>query len=490
LLLLAATTALSTSALAQIAAPGPTPPFLFRAGGSLDVTYTDNVDPNLPVKDEDLLVSSTATANLLGRGARGEVNANLNLSYDYYTQNTRLNGARYSGFLGARTDVYEDYFDIALRGDAGLQQTNSQGGEAATDRLLGSNQTQVLSGSVTPRLRSQFGDVARATLTYDLSGTFYTQPATSLGGSPASDAVIQNAALDVASGPDFDRLRWNLRGYIEREKKVGTLASPAVFPNREVERQNGEVELRYATTGSLELVGTGGYDNIDQATLTTKVDGAYGTAGFSWRPSPRTDVNVQAGYRYSGPTAQAEITYAPRPSFRIGLALEESIETQQRLATRRSGDFITDETGLILDPVTGSPPDVNGNDFDINDAPFRRNSVRLSIGGNFRRTGYSLSGSYEKRDRDLADSESWTTTAQLSRELGPRGTFVVSGSYQRTQEAVATARNTEEYSASARYDYQLGPTFYSSLVYYYRDQTTALISSQENAVVLSLSRRF
>lgn len=488
ILMIVAGSLLSTSAVAQIAPPGPTPPFLFRAGGAVDLTYTDNVDPTLPVKDEDFLVSTTATANALSQGARGEVNVNLNLSYDYYTQNTRLNGVRYDGILGARTDIYEDNLDIALRGSAGLQQTNNEQGQAATERLIGSNQTQVLSGGIVPRLRTRLGDVAEATLTYDLSGTFYTQPESSVSALPASDAVIQAVTASFGSGPYFDALQWTLRGSAEREKRVGTLVNPGAFPDRDVQRRNAEAELRYEVSPGLQLVTRGGYDDIEQSSLTSENDGAYGTAGFDWRPSQRTNFNVQAGYRYSGPTADASITYAPRPSLRFALSFQESIETQQRLAAR--GDFITDDTGLIIDPVSGVPPNPNGNLFDINDAPFRRNAIRLSVSGDFRRTGYSLSGAYETRNTDVTENESWTATAELSRKLGPMGTFVLSGSYRRTTEGVAGLQETEDYTGSARYDYQLGPTLYTSLAYYYRDQTTPLISTQENAVVLSLARRF
>lgn len=483
---------ISAEALAQQgqSPPVPEPPILFRAGGAIETTFTDNVDPGQPVKDSDLLGTATATAVLQGRTRRGEINGTLNLSYDYYTHNTRLNGARYDGLLNTRADLIEDVVDVSAQVGATLQSTSSQGAEAATDRLIGANQTQVINSSLNPRYRTRVADFAEATVTYALASVVYEQPSTATAPPPSSDSVSNEGQIDLRSGPEFEMIQWSVSALARELRRVGTLPLQSPTDDRTSMRRNAQSSLEYEVSPQFRFIATGGVDDIDEPSLISPPDGGFGTAGFAWQPSERTSFRINGGYRYGGPTLDADVTYQPREWLRLGLTVSESVETQQSLLNQQLNGVTRDENGILIDPVTGGEPTPNQNPFDLTDQAFRQNRVQLSLGGQFQRTTYTITGAYDQRDSDQVGSNSWTGQATVGRQLSLNLDVTLSGRYNRIAQGGLVTQITETYGGAFNVNYRLGPTAFLTSTYSYLKRVSPQIRTQENALVVSLARRF
>ncbi|MDX2222073.1 MAG: TIGR03016 family PEP-CTERM system-associated outer membrane protein [Rhodospirillaceae bacterium] len=477
-------------------ATAPEPPWLFRAGGSIDTTVTDNVLVSETAKETDVIGTAVARAALRGNGNRGRINLAVDLGFDYYAHKTNLNSERYSGLLNGDLDLIQDYFNIAANAATQLQSTTVGGAQPATERSIGQNQTQVLTYSVDPTFRARAGDFASFQAGYSFQGSnFLDPPIDTAADAPASDSYTHSADISIAAGPAFGRFGWTLSGSAS-DTKLSNRPVGAIGGDNS-KRRNGQATLSYRVSAATLLLASGGYDDIEEATLNEATQEPYGRAGFEWRPSDRTEIRLEGGYRYGGPTFDASVSYAPREWLAVRASYTESIETQQQRFGGNLGGVIRDEGGNLIDPITGLDPNVTDPNFDLSDQAFRSNRAQASVGGQIGRNSYALTGSYEIRNANTVETDQWSVGLSLGRQLAPRVTASVQGNYGKTAPVAGAplpgplpAVSTEDISASAQLDYQLGPSVYLSLQYIFSDRTSDIINSRENVGVLSLSRRF
>ncbi len=459
----------------------------FYAVGASDFTYTDNVYLTDTNRIGDFIVSPRAGFTARRATARSILNAEANVTYDYYTKNTRLNGARPSALLDGFANVIEDTLTIEGRLATDVQQISNEERVPAVRRNLDRNQTQVLNYGVTPTLHGRFGGGIEGEASYDFSAVNFLDPPVGAVNIRAGDTArhIGRARIGTEDS-SAARLLWSASGYYEKSHVDN-------FVGAQPRRASGEARAEYRLSGPWSLLARGGYDWIEEPTLAVRPDGAYGLAGAIWRPSRRTLVRAEAGYRYRDFNGEAQVQYQLSQAIALSASYRRDVQSDQRLLLDRLGDLGRDEFGSLIDPITGLPPDPNSSRFDLGNQAFKRDQVRLGMHGRFQRNFYSLAGDYERRNANGLGGESWGASGTLGRDITPRLQGSLSAGYSKTTADPGFAnslRDSKTTSAGARLDYDVTRTVRASLRYAHMQRRTTLVRYRENALILSLSKAF
>ena len=482
------------SRIAGARVPGASDPTRVVGGWSFDATagsdfvLTDNVYLTNTNRVSDFIISPRASLTARRNTARSSLNADVDLSYDYYTKNTRLNGARPSALIDGIAEVVEDTLTIDARLATSVQQISSEDRMSAVVRNLDRNQTQILNYGISPTLRGRFTSEIDGEATYDFSSIRYLDgPVGSAGLSAANTTRHSGRGRFGNNESSGALLRWTVSGAYEK-------ASIRNFGNRQPERANTEARGEYSLSAPFAVVARGGYDWVDEPTLRVQPDGAYGLAGFIWRPSNRTQVRAEVGYRYRDFNGEGSIDWQASQALTLSASYRRDIQTGQRILLDGLNGLGRDEFGNLVDPITGLPPDVNAIFFDVSNQAFKRDIFRLGMRGNLQRNFYSLSGNYERRRaEDGFGGESWGVNGVIGRDITPRLQGSLSAGYTRTKSDAAlslTFRDAKTTSAGARLDYELSRTMRASVRYAHIRRETTLVRYRENVAILSVSKVF
>jgi uncharacterized protein (PEP-CTERM system associated) len=288
------------------------------------------------------------------------------------------------------------------------------------------------------------------------------------------------------------RVIWSASGYYERAH-MDNLVGVNNLTGQQPERANGEGRAEVRVSGPLALVARGGYDWIDEPTLRVSPDGAYGLAGFIWRPSRRTLVRAEVGYRYRDFNGEADVLYQASEAVNLSASYRRDIQTGQRVLLDSLRGLGRDQFGNLIDPISGLPPDPNSTRFDLTNQAFKRDQVRIGMHGRFQRNFYSVSGDYEHRDAEGLGGNSRGLSGLVGRDITPRLQSSVSLAYSKTTADPGLSfsiRDSKTTTAGARLDYQLSRTMRTALRYAYMRRSTTLVRYRENALILSLSKFF
>jgi uncharacterized protein (PEP-CTERM system associated) len=478
-------------ALPGARAPGvenPTAPrggWTFNATAGSDFTFTDNVFLTDTNRSSDFIVTPRAGVSARRTTARTVLNAEADLAYDYYTQHTRLNGARPSALVDGFVNVVEDIFTIDGRLATDVQQITDEERRPATERNLAENQTQILNYGVTPTLHGRFGGDVEAEASYDFSAVNFLDPPVGVNTVAASDTVRHVGRGQIGRNNTSARLAWSIGGYYERAEIEGL-----AFQS---ERKNVEGRAEYRVSGPWALVARGGYDWIDEPTLVLQPDGAYGLVGAIWRPSRRTHARLEVGHRYGDFNAEGEVVYQANQALILSASYTRDVQTGQRILLTNLGGLARDEFGSLIDPVTGLPPNPNNAAFGLTNQAFKRDLFRVGMHGTAGRTFYTLSGEYEHRAANGLGGESWGAQGVLGRDITPRLQASLTASHAKTTGDPGLAfaiRDSKTTTGGARLDYALTRTVRTSLRYVHMRRNTTVVRYRENALVLGLSKVF
>lgn len=469
-------------------APDPTfvPGWSFLATGATDLGFTDNVYLTDTARRSDLIVSPHASLSARRMSDRSVLNADVDLAYDYYTKNTRLNGARPSALADGLVHIFEKTLTLEGRLATDVQGVSNEDRVPAFERNLDRNQTQVVNYGFGPTLRGRIGGEIAAEVSYDYSAVNFLDPPVGDASLPAGDMTLHGARGRVGTEDSTARaLVWSASGSYERAHIESLGQRP--------ERANGEGRAEYRMSVSTALVARGGVDWIREPTLIAQPDGGYGLAGVIWRPSSRTHIRVEAGYRYGSFNAESEVLYQASNAVILSASYLRDVQTSQRILLLNLAGLARDPFGNLIDPITGLPPNPNDIRFDLTDLAFQRDRLRVGLHGRLGRYFYSASGDYERRAANGLAGRSWGGRAVLGRDITPRLQGSLNASHVREKSDAGLAigvRDTKTTTAGARIDYELTPTARTSLRYIHMRRETTLVRYRENALVLSLSKAF
>lgn len=461
---------------------------MFTATGGIDLTFTDNVFLTDVNRKSDWIFSPRAAFDLRGTSSRAGLNANADVAYDFYAQHSRLNGARPHALVDGYVELVDNILTLNGHVATDLREVDQIGRAPATLRSFGENQTQVLNYGLSPKFTDHIGTLAKVEASYEFAAVdFFDSPASATPTTRGLGDSTRHAVRATVMNPEGSQIiEWSAQGTYEKTNYTSTsnlLAS---------ERAGGEGRLQYNSTRTLALTARGGYDWINEPTLANTPDGGYGLAGVLWRPGPRTNVRLEAGYRYQGFNAEAQISYRRSALLNFSLVYQRDVQTTQRLLILGLNGVGRDEAGNLIDLVTGLPASANNVLFGLTNQAFTRDVFQAGVNGAFGRTFYNVRGVYEHRHGAGISGDSWQTDALIGRRLMPQLQASAQISYNKTQydPGFTTQTHSETTSAAARIDYRLGPSVTTGLKYIYINRTTTLVSYRENVGMLSISKVF
>jgi len=458
----------------------------FSAIGRTDLTVTDNAYLTRNNRESDFIVSPIAAFLASETSSKSVFDARIEVAHDFYANASDLNGPRINGLADGTLRLADEAFSLRARAGTSLLSSSPQGAVAATERSIGSNQVQVVSYGLSPMLRQPISDNLFAEAHYEFSGVSFLKAPTGATNVAASDSIQQKAEAKLSNDTKGAIVGWDLTGSYEQRdlSKTGPTSR----------RARGEANVEYRVTPTVALLTTGGYEWFDEPTLfNERLNGLYGRGGVLLRPSSRTSLRLEAGYRYRKPNYVAELTYNSSQRLIISARFDQGIDTSQGALNDAFGRVGRDETGIIIDPLTGLSPDFSTSPFDLNNQSFRFSRASVRIQGTLGRSFYNASGSYERRSLRGIKGETWGGNLILGRDLSRRLSATVEGQYTKTNSPTLTilpGLNSETTRGEARLNYRMAESLSSSLRYVYLKRSTNLIDYRENAAVLSITKSF
>lgn len=494
---------ISTHAVAQVGPPAPraraAAPLLalpaadpdanktwrYNIASELQLAATDNALVTETGRESDLITTGLISAAVTADSRRTSLNANVDVSYDYYAKHPDLSGPRAQALAAATVELWQDSLWVDGRAATNLREVSQSGQSPATERALGANQTQVLTYGVSPTIRQDLNRAITFGATYNLSGVKFLDTFTANAPVAAGDTTTHQVDAFLSSFSEADRLNWRLSASHE---STNTSGGPPT-----ADRQSAQLSTQYRVLSQLFFVAAGGYDRIIEPTLTQNIEEPFANAGLTWIPGPRLRVSATAGKRFGGLDFNGNLFYALSDRISLTGSVGRSIETPQRVLSGALGGLTRDEAGNLVDPVTGLSSDPTTSPFDLLNQAFRRDVAQVSLNGRTTRSFYRLSALAERRDANGARSESWSGQATVGRELSRRLTGSVTAAYTRvsgSQTLGAPSSESETTKIVSGLDYNLGRTVTASLSHNYLHRVSTFLKYSENVALLSFRKRW
>jgi len=389
-----------------------------QRNAGFDVTLTDNLN----LEPEGRADSALILSPFVGFNARGDGDR-VNFAFDYrLTMDTILSSDSdvnfRNDFIGfGRTELINDMLFVDVTGSAS-QPLIDVGGRTSTSPSVGrSSRTQVASGSISPYLLNNFGNVAESELRYRYSYTF-------VGSDQIGDSSTNFALARLSTGRMFTAVRLDAIAEAERTNSDS--------PTGDIDRTTFRLNGQYPIMRELSLLGSVGYETIDTNSLNDDPDGALWYVGFHTRPGPKTDLQVTYGERYGEPDINGQLTYRITPRLTFQSSYVHVLETtQQQLSNFQ---LIVDERGQLVDPITNLPVDITDPGFGLRTEAFRANRFQSSLVGNYERNTVTLAGTHEEREYDIRPNERYIS-ARLgwTRRLSPYTNLFAGVGWRRTE---------------------------------------------------------
>jgi uncharacterized protein (PEP-CTERM system associated) len=325
-----------------------------------------------------------------------------------------------------------------LEAQASVSQQVLNNAEAQT----ASNEDTVQVYRVSPVLRQPFGGFAVGELSYTFGQIFVSSD-------EASNETAHAAQASLASGYDFDRLRWALNN--SASESIRSDAS-------NVQRADTLFQAEYGLTRWLSAIGAGGYQRFDAGEPEADFDAPVYFGGFRWRPGRRTDLALTYGHRDDRFSPAAELTYQFTEDSRLVASYAEGLSTaQQRLSNNLSLIGIDRDTGQFIDDRTGTPFDPRSDPFNIDNQTVYIKAAQVSLGVARGPNSFGLQGYFGREETvETGDEEKiYQANASWSRQLSRHLTFALSGGFEITD--FPTGREDQEFLVQPGLRYQLSP---------------------------------
>ncbi|RMF12582.1 MAG: TIGR03016 family PEP-CTERM system-associated outer membrane protein [Alphaproteobacteria bacterium] len=439
-------------------------------------TYTDNVDlvSEQEDKTEDLVSRITPGLTVRGEGARMTLDLTYSPSFLIFIESDEETDLRHFLSGEANAELAEDFLFLDARASVNQQFLDRGGVISSNQDNATDNRRTVQTYSVSPYVVHNFGTAATSRLRYRASYSDVSIPE----GSNQFDDILRDTldhdlSLRVDSGPRFGRLSWGAEAiYTKTDRASG---------RSDADSQTARLFAGYQLNRMVRLVGSAGYENIDDATLSRAPNNFIWDVGFTLTPGPRTTLTVRGGRRFGEETWSGNLEYRISDRTILSGGYVEEITSTQRVLI---GELLTNPDGIVVDP----------GGFSLIDGSFRRNRAYASLRGQRGRTSFLFSGFWEEREPELARprEENFGGSARITRQFSRYISGTLSGSYQNTKFDRSLNREDDFYSGTINLNYQVSQSISGGLSYIftYRDSTDAAREIMENAVKINVRATF
>lgn len=443
----------------------------------LSESYSSNISrARIGQERRDWVTQINPNLNLNIDGPRLELDAHYRMQNSLYATNSRLNATRHELRAAVHGKLFDDL--LFMDGKASLSQYNINplGQQAFNAFNTKANRADVRSASISPYLRARYKGWVNGEIRYTLGSVSTT--AFGLANS-RSDSI----SLNASSGHSFTALRWNLY-YTKQKTSYSTLLTP-------INNSNYGVRFNYLITPRLSLDANTGYEKSDYVAIARTPRGPTNMAGFTWAPSLRTHIDLQAGRRAFGPSLSFNIRHHSRRTV-WNIAYDEDITTTQSqfLANAGLAVPVTGPTNFLSNQVflqkrlnasvtiTGHRNDLTFSLFDASRDAQTAQTQNLALLG-------AANLALGNRSKQRGGSASWNsrlsahTTGNLSAGYS-KNNFLAAGIT--SQERHFQLRITTQLEADMSYSL--------SLLHNQHESSQVNFNSRENAIAASLLLQF
>jgi uncharacterized protein (PEP-CTERM system associated) len=461
---------------------------------STGLTYTDNVDFEADARD-DLILFVRPRANLIARARRLNTAIDYAFSLEYSSDEEGFRVEQISGSSLQSANSFEVVDNIFfVEANAAISRElidNTDTQAAGVESEQTDNFATVQRYLVRPILRYQFDDFV------------VSETSASVGyvdaGSEEEAVVTYTAAQTFSSGPDFTTFQWNWdtryllsTGGDETEGDGGG--------EDEFRQFNSILSGQLFVLPRYSLIGSVGYEEIEDDGLEDEPDGVVWDVGFEARPNRRLTVSATFGRRFEEDTYTLDARYQIGPGTLFQARFNRFLETQETQLLNDLSFLGVDEEGAFIDTRTGLPPADDIELFGLEDETFTTSRLTADLVLDRGRNSFRFNGVFEEREIEelIAEGEddaetvygagaSWTR--QLNRDL----TGSLSLDYRFTDFAGGdTGREDDLITVRSRLTRNLGQGFSGAFNYVFRRQVSTFDEEDatENTVSLTLTKTF
>jgi uncharacterized protein (PEP-CTERM system associated) len=297
--------------------------------------FSDNID--LTPDNEQSAFVTRVTPGLSFRGDTSRFKGGFDgaISTRYATAG-QDSGFQVNGGLTADGDLQLVRDRLSLEAQASISQQVLNNEQVQTEANLDTVQVY----QVSPVLRNRIGGFAVSEVRYILGQILANS-------NDFSDTTAHVGQASLASGSDFDRLRWLLDGRISEAVRSG---------DSNVSRRDVGLETEYGITRWLSAIASGGYQSFDDGDPEAKFDSPTYRGGFRWRPGRRTDIALTYGKSDDRFSPAATLRYQLTEASHFLVRYFESLSTsQQRLFENVSLIGIDPQIGVFIDERSDTP---------------------------------------------------------------------------------------------------------------------------------------
>ncbi len=379
-------------------------------------------------------------------------------------------------------EAIEDLVFIDTRASISQQSLQRNGGTSASDRNIDSNdQSTVVNYSVTPNFGHRYGNWGESDLRYTFNETrFLDSDVGSAGAQPDTSRSHEIVTL-LRSGPKFTSLSWQLLG-------------SRTFTDNSSNRNLTELSGEYAWSRHITLLGRAGSEKIEGGGINSD-DGAE----FFWRggarltPGPRTSLRFEVGKRFNSTNYSADASYQIGARTALTTSYEESVQTDRQQLTNNLNNLVLNDQGVLVDPNTGAPGNLNSLDLDFLDRVNKNKTFSIALNGERGRNTFNIFSRVNLRTQEPEGTEDTVVTlgGSINRRIWPKMDGGISANLSVVTQA---ADGNEDYTlrTNAFLTYRIMQDFSGSLNYSFlrRDSDIDTQDVQENVVSVSLRKTF
>ncbi len=443
---------------------------------SAKATYTDNANLSSSNKESEIYTQVAPGVTIKREGA-GRVKFNANYALDY-TENRPGNRGRTIAHLLAskmQAELYRDaiFIDANVGARLGSATSGGQRGRNSVGDI--SNPIQTYTYSLSPYFRHRFGR-------YIDTLTRYTFNQVINSGAGGLDSYSNQVLISISSGAYFTRFPW---GVSYRQNKLNNEGGAV---DSEATTINSNISYIFNRKWRINL--NGGKTDYDIQSSRSSTDSITWSAGATWTPSLRTDMDFSYGRQMFGQSFGFDFNHRWRratwrasynnvltssrtqqlmqSSNAIGLSGSQGTNDQSNYKGYSDYATLTDEYYVIETLNTG---------FTLNT---RRSS--LSVNAHLTRREYEVS---RNNGRDIGINTS------LSRQLTPQTNAELALSWQKNRANKSAPENTR-WTLSLGLSKRLTEYTSANIGYKYRrlDSTGSVNEYRENQLSLSLASKW
>ncbi|MCX4024992.1 TIGR03016 family PEP-CTERM system-associated outer membrane protein [Endozoicomonas sp. SM1973] len=301
-------------------------------------TYSDNINLSNNNKQSDQVLEIVPAIRIQGEGRRLRLNFDYNAQGLHYFENTNDDEVNHRLQSGLSSELIEDHLFLNATANITQQLIDERRG-GSNDNISGSdNLSDVFTYEINPYWQQKLGSETETVL-----GVRYNEVNYSGNNGSGTDSSGQSLYWSVNSAPGVGPVFWRFDyNYDEVDYES----------QNDTERQSESILVGYQWTPKFNTSLTVGYESQDNDidNIRNDTDGAFWLAGMEWALSRKTSLSAQYGKRYYGDTYGFNLSHQRKRSvFTLSYSEQQQTIRDQILI----GNFWVCPEGVLIGPGCG-----------------------------------------------------------------------------------------------------------------------------------------